>query len=354
VIEFKKGNLLEADAEALVNTVNCVGVMGKGIALQFKQTYPSNFHVYEEACKAKKVQPGQMLIVSTNGLLNPKYIINFPTKRHWKGKSKLEDVQNGLVALIKELKDLRIQSVAIPALGCGNGGLDWLEVEPLIQQAFAQIPNVSVLLFAPQGEKRISTKIVKIEKKPELNRPRAMLIALIQRYSKSGNTLTSVELQNLTYILQESGEPLHLNYENQEAGPYANSLNKVLEQLEGHYIMGYENNNPHAIISLLPGTTELAQQLLLDKPDALSRLNQISQLITGFESSSGLKLITKIHYTAWNNVTIMVDSLRTIRDIVDWAKSNNLTFEPKEIQEAWQRLHDNKWLKVGDKEIMYA
>ncbi|MDJ0797792.1 MAG: macro domain-containing protein [Calothrix sp. MO_167.B12] len=149
MIEFKQGNLLEEKTEAIVNTVNCVGVMGKGIALQFKRAYPENFRQYAKACKAGVVEPGRMFIVATGSLFNPRYIINFPTKRHWKGKSKIEDIQSGLIALIAEVKQLGITSIAIPPLGCGNGGLNWKEVKPLIESAFAQLPDVQVIIFEP-------------------------------------------------------------------------------------------------------------------------------------------------------------------------------------------------------------
>jgi O-acetyl-ADP-ribose deacetylase (regulator of RNase III) len=140
---------LEEDAEALVNAVNCVGVMGKGIALQFKQAFPENFQQYKKACDAKEVQPGRMFTVSTGKLFNPKYIINFPTKRHWRDKSKIEDIQTGLKALVAEVQQLGITSIAIPAFGCGNGGLDWLEVKPLIESAFVELPEVKVVVFEP-------------------------------------------------------------------------------------------------------------------------------------------------------------------------------------------------------------
>ncbi|MEH2295921.1 type II toxin-antitoxin system antitoxin DNA ADP-ribosyl glycohydrolase DarG [Nostoc sp.] len=149
MFEFKQGNLLEEKTEALVNTVNCVGVMGKGIALQFKQAYPENFRLYKQACRAGKVQPGQMFTVTTDSLLNPRYIINFPTKHHWRNNSKIEDIQSGLVALVQQVQELGITSIAMPALGCGNGGLKWADVKPLIELAFAQLPDVQVIIFEP-------------------------------------------------------------------------------------------------------------------------------------------------------------------------------------------------------------
>lgn len=156
MLELKQGNLLEEDAEALVNAVNCVGVMGKGIALQFKQAFPENFQQYKQACDAKEVQPGRMFTVPTGKLFNPKFIINFPTKRHWREKSKIEDVQTGLKALVAEVQQLGITSIAIPALGCGNGGLDWLEVKPLIESAFAELPEVKAIAFEPIGAPEVN------------------------------------------------------------------------------------------------------------------------------------------------------------------------------------------------------
>src|SRR4051812_17470979 len=126
-----EGNILEDNAQALVNTVNTVGVMGKGIALQFKKAFPEMFEAYEAVCKAKLLQPGQMHVYDRGSMLNPRYIINFPTKRHWKGKSNMADIEAGLDALVEELRQRGITAVAIPPLGCGHGGLDWNDVRPL-------------------------------------------------------------------------------------------------------------------------------------------------------------------------------------------------------------------------------
>ncbi len=153
MIEFKQGNLLEEDAEAVVNAVNCVGVMGKGLALQFKRAFPENFKQYQKACEAKKVQPGQILITAT-GKPSPKYIINLPTKRHWRQKSKIEDIESGLVALVQEIQKLNLKSIAIPALGCGNGGLAWIQVKPLILDTLAELTDVKVVIFEPLQEER--------------------------------------------------------------------------------------------------------------------------------------------------------------------------------------------------------
>lgn len=146
-IEQRKGDLLAADVEALVNPVNTKGVMGKGLALQFKKAFPDNFSAYQEACKKGEIVIGRMHIVQRPS--PPRFIINFPTKDHWRNPSKIEYVQEGLIDLVAQVRKLEIQSIAIPALGCGNGGLEWADVKPLIVQAFHDLPDVRVILFDP-------------------------------------------------------------------------------------------------------------------------------------------------------------------------------------------------------------
>lgn len=150
MIREVSGNLLEADAEAVVNTVNCVGYMGKGIALQFKQAFPDNYAAYARACAAGELQPGRVFTFATGTAVGPGYIVNFPTKRHWRGKSRYEDIESGLEALVAEVERLRIASVAVPPLGCGLGGLEWTRVREMIHRAFSRVPGVEVLLFPPQ------------------------------------------------------------------------------------------------------------------------------------------------------------------------------------------------------------
>jgi O-acetyl-ADP-ribose deacetylase (regulator of RNase III) len=151
VIEISRGDILNADVEALINTVNCVGVMGRGLAAQFKRAYPKNFTAYQTACKRHEVQPGRTLIVETGQRINPRWVINFPTKRHWRGKSRMEDIEAGLAALVADVRRLGIKSIAIPPLGCGLGGLDWSEVRPRIERALAALTDVRVLLYEPDG-----------------------------------------------------------------------------------------------------------------------------------------------------------------------------------------------------------
>lgn len=151
MIELTCGNILKADTEALVNAVNCVGVMGKGIALQFKKAFPENFKACEAACRHGAIQPGRMFVFETGHIFNPRYIINFPTKRHWRDRSHYADIVAGSKALVAEAHNRNIRSIAIPPLGCGLGGLDWEKVRVIIEEAFSGAPDVLVKLFKPKG-----------------------------------------------------------------------------------------------------------------------------------------------------------------------------------------------------------
>ena len=210
------GNLLDAgnghEAEALVNTVNTVGVMGKGIALQFRLAYPRNYELYRAACKRGEVVPGKMFIVPTDRLDNPRYIVNFPTKRHWKGDSRVEDIESGLADLVRFIQAEKIQSIAVPPLGCGNGGLDWSDVRPRIVKAFESLPDVRVLLYEPAGAPE-PDKITVATARPEMNSNRAALITLMRNYGEVGYRLTMLEIQKLTYFLQLAGQPLRLQFQ---------------------------------------------------------------------------------------------------------------------------------------------
>lgn len=178
MFEYKQGNILKEDAEAFVNTVNCVGIMGRGVALQFKKAFPDNFKVYEYACKRNEIQPGMMFVFETGNLTNPRFIINFPTKRHWRGKSRMEDIESGLTALVDEIRLRKINSIAIPPLGSGLGGLDWADVRSRIEKALRDIPNLQVTLFEP-GDIPAETKSSDV---PAMTASRAVLVALINRY----------------------------------------------------------------------------------------------------------------------------------------------------------------------------
>jgi O-acetyl-ADP-ribose deacetylase (regulator of RNase III) len=149
MINYVRGNILKAKTEALVNPVNCVGVMGRGLALQFKHAFPANFQAYFRACRRGELRPGRMLTFDTGSVEWPRYVVNFPTKRHWRDKSLIEDIEAGLVSLAREVQLHGIQSIAIPPLGCGLGGLCWDDVRLLMECYLGDLNGVSVIVFKP-------------------------------------------------------------------------------------------------------------------------------------------------------------------------------------------------------------
>ena len=344
MIERTKGNLLKADAEALVNTVNCVGYMGKGIALQFKQAFPENFEVYQKACHTGDVKPGSMFIFKTGSMFNPKYIINFPTKRHWRGDSKIDDIKAGLVALVQEIKQLNIQSVAVPPLGCGLGGLNWNLVRPMIEKAFEALPEVQVFLFAPEGAPNEKQMPVRTER-PQLTVARALFLKLMEQYLIPAYRLTLLEIQKLAYFLQEAGEPLRLKYEAGLYGPYAHNLNKVLEILEGHYIRGYgDSQRPDVELELLNDAIGEATTYLANNTQSTERLTRVAEVIEGFETPYGLELLSSVHWVATHGEVRAQDEESAIAGIHSWNERKRAMFKPNHIRMAWRRLQEQHWI----------
>lgn len=345
MIEIRRGNLLESDAEAYVNTVNCVGVMGKGIALQFKQAFPDNFRQYENACKEKQIIPGKVFLHETGRLMLPKFIINFPTKRHWKGKSRIEDIEAGLTSLIAEVENLGLQSVAVPPLGCGNGGLAWDQVRPLIESAFGNLPSVKVLLYEPHGAPVPDDMPIRT-KAPEMTRARALFIRLIDLYRIPEYRLSLLEIQKLAYFLQCAGEPLRLNFVKHNYGPYADNLNHVLQVIEGHFIRGYGDRSSGAQIRVLPEGRQKADAYLeKDSDTARQLLSSVAKLIEGFETPYGMELLSSTHWVAAQEDTrARSDPEHAIRGVHRWNQRKRKTFNPRHIMKAWQRLQNQDWL----------
>ena len=202
LIEYQRGDILQADVEALVNSINCVGIMGRGIALQYKNHFRENFLAYKIACEHGKVQPGQMFVFETGTLTNPKFIINFPTKRHWRGKSRIEDIDSGLKALVNEIRGRGIRSIAIPPLGSGLGGLDWANVRVRIEAALRDIEDAKIIVFEPNSES-VPTSSLEI---PTMTTSYAVLVTLIDRYLRGlmDPFVSLLEIHKLMYFISNS------------------------------------------------------------------------------------------------------------------------------------------------------
>jgi O-acetyl-ADP-ribose deacetylase (regulator of RNase III) len=300
MIEYRTGDVLAADTEALVNTVNCVGIMGRGIALQFRNAYPDNFKAYEAACRREEVQPGRMLVFET-GQLTPKFIINFPTKRHWRGKSRMEDIEAGLKALADEIRSRRIRSIAIPPLGSGLGGLDWQSVRPRIEAALRELDDVRVVIFEPHASSDAQPTTTSREV-PRMTAGRAALVVLMHRYlgGLMDPFVTLLEVHKLMYFMQEAGQPLRLRYAKAPYGPYAENLRHVLRAVEGHLVAGYADGGdaPDKQLELVPGAVKDAEAFLKDHADTRQRFDRVADLVEGFETPFGLELLSTVHWVA--------------------------------------------------------
>ena len=342
-IERGKGNLLTADVAALVNPVNTEGVMGKGLALQFKKAFPENFASYERACKAGEVKTGQMHIVQR--LASPRFIINFPTKRHWRQPSKLEYVRDGLRDLVAQVKLLKIGSIAVPPLGCGNGGLEWSAVRPLIVEAFASAPDVRVVLFEP-ADAPAADQIIDRRTKPGMTPARAAVLALMGRYVETDYEyrLSLVEVQKLAYFLQHAGENLRLEFRAHHYGPYADNLRKALRNIEGHYTRGVGDgkNSPETPIELLPGAVDEARARLEQRPDTLARLDRVAALIEGFETPFGMELLGTVHWVMQHGAN-PDDADDVLAKVQSWSERKRSQMKDGHVRAAWARLHEQGW-----------
>ena len=344
MIEYKTGDIFAEDVEALVNSVNCVGVMGRGIALQFKNMFPENFKSYAAACKRNEVRPGRMFVYESGRMTNPRYIINFPTKRHWRGKSRIEDIDAGLEDLIRQIQARNIRSIAIPPLGTSLGGLNWADVHPRIEAALQELDDVKVMLFEP-GSGPVDDRPNRSTDVPNMTPSRAALVALMYRYVcvLLDPFITLLEVHKLMYFMQLADEPLKLEFQKAPYGPYAENLRHVLRRVEGHLISGYRDGGdvPYRQLELVPGAIEDATAFLDSRPETKKRLARVAQLVEGFESSFGLELLATAHWVATEHPSSTDDELTAHTYAWGYRKKQ---FSKRQIHLALQTLRDKNWL----------
>lgn len=304
MMRFTKGNLLDAEVEALVNTVNTVGVMGKGIALMFKERFPENYELYHAACKSDEVRVGRMFVTETSELSGPRWIINFPTKQHWRRKTKLEWVTEGLKDLRRVIEERGISSIAIPPLGCGNGGLDWQDVRPYIENSLADLPDVDVVVYEPTSKYQNVAKKKGVDK---LTPARALIAELVRRYWVLGIECTILEVQKLAWFMQRNLEvcgpdnPLGLDFEANKYGPYSDSLRHLLDSLDGSYLRcdkRLADASPYDTIWFEDAKREKIR-LYLDSTEAhqyLEALEFTDRVIDGFQTPLGMELLATVDW----------------------------------------------------------
>ncbi len=348
MVEKVRGNLLEAKVDALVNTVNTVGVMGKGIALQFKKAFPGNFKAYEAACKAGKVAIGKMLVHDVGGLNQPQFIINFPTKEHWRSKSKIAFIEAGLGDLVHQVRRLKIRSIALPPLGCGNGGLDWNEVYPLIEKAFAQATGVRVYAYEPKGAPP-TAQMPNRTKRPLMTPGRAAVIALMRRYLDQELDffqISLLEVQKLAYFLQEAGQPLRLNYRAWYYGPYADNLRHVLSHIDGHFIDGYGDgqNKPETPLTVRQDAAAEAEKVVSHDEKLRERLDRVSRLIEDYSTPFGMELLGTVHWVITREAKEDRSSAGLMSVIRNWSSRKAATMSPELVNKSLQRLRDQGWV----------
>jgi len=349
MIKFTQGNLLEARAEALVNTVNTVGVMGKGIALMFKERFTENMRLYAAACKAKQVVTGKMFVTEVRELDGPSWIVNFPTKQHWKAPSQMVWVEEGLQDLRRFLVEKQIKSIAIPPLGAGNGGLEWSAVREQIESALGDLPNVEIVVFEPTQQYQNVAKRAGVEK---LTPARALIAELVRRYWVLGMECSLLEIQKLAWFLERSIErfnpeknPLKLQFVAHKYGPYANKLDHLLNNLDGSYLhcdKRISDADPLDVIWFDDAHKTLVQTYLKTEAKPYEQaLEYTASLIDGFESPFGIELLASVDWLLCKEgIAPTVSAIR--EGLQQWpagaAERKNRLFDDRAIGIALDRL----------------
>lgn len=350
MIKFTQGNLLDARVEVLVNTVNTVGVMGKGIALMFKERFAENFSLYSAACKAKQVQTGKIFVTEVHELDGPRWIVNFPTKQHWRSPSQMSWIVEGLQDLRQFLIDNEVKSIAIPPLGAGNGGLDWSNVRPELEAALQGL-STEIIVFEP------TDKYLNVEKRSgveKLTPARALIAELIRRYWVMGMECSLLEVQKLAWFLERAFEkhnpgenPLSLKFVAHRYGPYANRLDHLLNNLDGSYLhcnKRISDADPLEVIWFDEKRKDLLQAYLKSEAKQyLTALESTAELIDGFESPFGMELLATVDWLLAKegvepDVGALREGLKGWRGGVAAAERKNRLFDDRSLSIALERL----------------
>ena len=334
------GNLLDSSAAALVNTVNTVGVMGKGIAKQMRDAYPHNYAVYKQACKAGTFAIGDVLAVEDHDLYGNRLILNLPTKKHWRQPSRYEYIAEGLQALCSVLDREGVRSVAIPPLGCGNGGLDWSVVRPMIEKALAGT-SAEVFLYEPNASIRQQLRRETRLESGKLTDARAMLLAAMYRYEDAEMDSASLFVANkLAYFIQRLGENLQLRFRGHYYGPFDHAVSKVLEHLNGSYVIGLEQGVTTAFESIeLPRSrrSEVEDYLAAHATTEQRRiLDQLAELLDGYSSTFALEVLATVDYVRSETGADTVDDVRA--NLSDWSDRKLELMQPMYVERALERL----------------
>ncbi len=331
-----------SNAQALVNTVNTVGIMGKGIALQFKNTFPDNYKQYLKACKEKSFQVGSLFVTIDDSLHSgQKIIINFPTKTDWRKPSEYSYIENGLKELAKVIKERNIKSIAIPPLGAGNGGLEWNKVKHLIELYLADI-DCDISIYQPNYIIQEALKKERVKLTPA----RAMLLAVLFDLVKNGEFVSEFAAEKIAYFLQRFGAKtiFNLDFQPNFYGPYSGKVKHVLYYLNGSYISGYgaKDKKPFEELSLMmdaesdviaflngPGHNEY--KLIVEKTKTF---------LFGNYSYFALELLSTIDYIMQTEKINSLDKIQA--KLISWSDRKKTLFSnQKFVSIALQNLQKN-------------
>jgi O-acetyl-ADP-ribose deacetylase (regulator of RNase III) len=338
MIHYRKGNLLDSDAEALVNTVNTVGVMGKGVALQFKQKFSENTKLYNKACKEGTIDIGKLLVTRDTSLYTgEKIIINFPTKTDWRKPSEYSYIEKGLEDLVKIIKDRNIKSIALPPLGAGNGGLNWVRVKQLLEQYLSGLVNTNVYIYEP------TTAIQEVMKKEraKLTPARAMMLSVLYSLVRNGEFVSEFAAEKVAYFLQRFGaaDVFKLQFTPNFYGPYSGKVKHILYYLNGSYIIGYSSKDKKPFEELgIVGDAEQDVQNYLEEPENSEYkeiTRKVTSFLTGFYSPFGLELLSTIDYIITQN---QAESFEEIKSYLWSDRKRTLFHNQKFIQIAVERI----------------
>lgn len=324
MIIYKKGNILESEADALVNTVNTQGVMGKGIALQFKNAFPSNYKIYQDICRNGNFQIGDLLIVEENGLISgKKTIINFPTKTSWRKPSEYSYIEKGLDKLVQVIEEKKINSIAIPPLGSGNGGLNWEIVKKMIEDKMSHLP-IDVFIYEPNSQIKEKLK----EERVQLTDARAMLLFMLYKLVANGEFVSEFSSEKICYFLQRFGAKEHfkLEYKPNFYGPYSGKVKYVINYLNGSYIMGYSSmdKKPFETLDLVSDGFEKVESYILSKPNLVQIVNKTESFLDGFYSEFALELLSTVDYISLNKETFDLEIIKS--ELESWSERKRTLF----------------------------
>lgn len=339
MIRYQTGNVLESPAEALVNTVNTVGVMGKGIALQFKKEFPVNTKTYEEACKKGLIDIGKLLVVRDSSLATgEKIIINFPTKKDWRKPSEYSYIESGLKDLVRIIQEENIRSIAIPPLGSGNGGLDWQRVKQILEKYLSPL-RVEIVIYEPNAIIKEAMKKERVKLTPA----RAMLLDVLYDLVKNGEFISEFAAEKVSYFLQRFGasDQFKLEFKQNFYGPYSGKVRHVLYYLNGSYIFGYnaKDKKPFEELGIITDGEKAVQDFLSQKEhlDFRNIADKTKEFLTGFYSSFGLELLSTVDFIMREKQVKTADDIKTHLEV--WSDRKKTLFNnPKFIDVSVKRI----------------